>query len=392
MKAIGRILSFGYRWLLQPALVVAIIVGGVWGAKRIGALRPQEKKVERPIYAPLVRAEPVRIGDAPVVIRGNGTVHARTQVMLASQVSGKVVSIHKNLRAGGTFQAGEPLVVIEKSDFELAVKRAKANITSAQTNLDVRKAEAKAARDEWESLNPGTEPPALVARLPQIRAAEAAVAAAETALKDAELALGRTTIQLPFAGRVVAESVDVGQVVSPSMMLATIHGTDALEIPVPLATDELGWIRLPGENGPEGSSVEIQARIAGAPLTLAGRVTRIEGEIDSTTRMAKVVVTVDADSLNARARTRVLPGLFCDVAIRAGELKGVARIARASVRDGGKVWVVQNGALRIVAPEVVRAEERELLVRGLEDGALVVTSDLEVVTDGMKVRVAKQEQ
>jgi hypothetical protein len=51
------------------------------------------------------------------------------------------------------------------------------------------------------------------------------------------------------------------------------------------------------------------------------------------------------------------------------------------------VFLVEDGALRLVDLEVVRITGDDAVVRGLADGALVCVSNPTVPVDGLKVRV-----
>jgi hypothetical protein len=53
------------------------------------------------------------------------------------------------------------------------------------------------------------------------------------------------------------------------------------------------------------------------------------------------------------------------------------------------VWVFADGVLRVRRVEVARADRgRAYISSGLEDGDQVIVSSLDVITDGMKVRIA----
>jgi len=97
--------------------------------------------------------------DVPVLVQGHGEVGAKVAVEVVPQVSGKIVRVHASLAAGGFFAAGEPLVVIDPRDYELAVDRARASVAGAHVRLEQELAEAEVARAEWESMSPGQAPP-----------------------------------------------------------------------------------------------------------------------------------------------------------------------------------------------------------------------------------------
>ncbi|MCG8458515.1 MAG: hypothetical protein MI919_19735, partial [Holophagales bacterium] len=80
-------------------------------------------------------------------------------------------------------------------------------------------------------------------------------------------------------------------------------------------------------------------------------------------------------------------GAFVDVEIEGRELADVKRIPRFALRQGGVVWVVEDGTLQMREVEVLRKDRETIYVgAGLEPGDLIVTSSLDGVTDGMAVR------
>ena len=373
------------RHALAPVAVLAV---GTALAALLAASRKEPAPVERERPGPLVEAIRVHPAAETVTVVGDGTVRARTTVQIVPQVAGRVVEVHPALVPGGTFRAGEPLVVIDPADYELALRRAEAAVARARVALELAEADAAVARAEWERTHPDQEPPSpLVVRAPQVEQARADLAAARADLEAARLALERTRIAMPFDGRVIEKAVDVGQYVAPGQPVGTVYRLAPMEVPVPLLDRELRWFRLPG------AEAEVTAEFAGAPRRWRGRVVRTEGRVDPATRMVGVVVEVPRPVSDGPEPVRLLPGAFVHVTIRGRRLEGVYRIPRHALHEGGVVWAVRDGRLRILPVEVARIQDRSVLVTGgLRDGEVVVTSQLEVVTDGMRVRVAPAEE
>ncbi len=279
MKHITGKLSEGYRWIVQPLLVLLVIVFGFLGARGLSSQATPPKRVDDRVYAPLVRVLTTSIADAPVQIRSTGSLQARTQVTLVPQVGGRVIEVHPGFRAGGTFEAGEVLLRIEPRDFELQVSRARADVSSAETVLTTLNAEAEAAREEWRLLNGDAPVPTLVGKGPQLQEAQAKIAAAQAALETAELNLNRTAISLPWNGRILETQVDVGAVVNPNQTVASAYATDIFELEVSLRQEQLKWIRLPGETeslNTEGADSNSITLLVDCPGTTAER---IENEV-----------------------------------------------------------------------------------------------------------------
>ncbi|MBW2581296.1 MAG: efflux RND transporter periplasmic adaptor subunit [Deltaproteobacteria bacterium] len=262
----------------------------------------------------------------------------------------------------------------------------------AESRLELAEEEALAAVEEWRLLYPDSsgedsKPPALVAKEPQLAAAQARLEADKADLRKALLRLERTKLKAPFAGRVGEEKVDVGQYVSPGQPLGTLYSTEAAEIVVPLEGGDLFWFDVPAFTSTDGRGAPavVRASIAGRELRWPGKVVRTEGRLDERTRMIHVVVRVDKPY--ARKPPLVF-GLFVTVEIEGRKVQSVTVIPRAALHQGNVVWIVDKASrLRFRKVEVARVHGDEVIIsKGLEDGETVVTTPLKVVTDGMAVR------
>ena len=369
---------------LLPLLV--LIVGAATAAFIISA-REAPGRIERLSLGPLVEVIPAQLTDVPVVVNGHGEVVPKVAVDVVPQVVGQVVKVHRSLVAGGFFRANDTLVVIDPRDYELALERAQASVARAQVSLQREQAEAMVAREEWDELHPDEAAPGLVVREPQIRQAEAELAAANADLSAARLNLERTHVSLPFDGVVVSESVDVGQFVGSANRLARVYGTDMVEVRVPLDSRELAWFDVPSRKGGDGSRAEVSVDFGGVRSMWEGRVTRMEAQVDQTSRMVHVVVEVEDPYDSSEGHPALLPGTFVDVQIFGHTLENVAPIPRFAIREGGQIWVFEDGKLAIRRVQVLRSDRHQTLVAsGLDVGDLVIVSSLDAVTDGMAVR------
>jgi RND family efflux transporter MFP subunit len=380
----------------QVLLVLLILSVGISLAALLKYTRKAPARVEKKIVAPLVKVQPVHQRDIPMVVQGYGTVQPKVQAEVVPQVSGKVVAINPHFKNGGFVGAGETLITIDPRDYELVVQRAEAEVARAEVELDLEKAEAEVSRQEWEQLNPGKEPPSpLIVREPQIRQAQTRLAAAKAELATAELNLERTRVSLPFDGRVVSETVDLGQYVSTGQSIGKVYSIEAVEIEVPLEDRELEWFDIPVNpvslNGSSsvktGSKVEVRSQFAGGNHTWQGCVVRTTGEIDKTSRLVSVVVEVPEPFKEANGRPPLVPGMFVELLIKGKTLEKTIPVPRDAIHEGNKVWVFENGRLHIQTLEIVRADQDFVYaISGLDDGATIVLSSLDTVTEGMKVR------
>ncbi|UCG47076.1 MAG: efflux RND transporter periplasmic adaptor subunit [Phycisphaerales bacterium] len=382
--------------IVQALVSIMIVAIGALVVFAFVKLRKPPRQVEQNDVAPLVRVEQLEVRDIPIVVSGYGTVSPKVQVEIVPEVSGKVVSVNPDLKAGGFIPAGVRLLQIDPRDYELAVQQAKAAVAEAQVRLDTEAAEAEVARKEWVQLHPDTEPTSpLVLREPQIRQARAALESAKAQLAVADLRLERTSLSLPFDALIISEKVDLGQYVVTGQSLGTAYGIDAVEIEVPLEDDELAWFDAFGNSGrfnqgadaPGRTAAKVEADFGGTRHTWGAYVARTTGQVDRTSRMVSVVVEVRDPFEISDGRPPLLPGVFAEVFIEGRTLKAAVAVPRDAIHEGNKVWLVNDGHLRIQPLEIARADKDfAYAISGVEDKAVIVVSSLDTVVEGKKVR------
>ena len=385
---------------LQMRLAVGICLVGVLLTFVLVKLRKPPQRTEQENVAPLVKVRELNVRDIQMVVSGYGTVTPKVQVEIVPQVSGKVVSVNPQFKSGGFIRADEQLLKIDPRDYELAVRQAEAVVAEAEVAMDLEEAEAQVARKEWEQLHPNTEPASpLVLRRPQIRQAEAKLESAKAQLESAKLNLERTRLSLPFDVRIISETVDLGQYVVVGGNLGTAYGIDAVEIELPLEDRDLAWFDIPdgmvsfngGRLSSKAVTAQVKADFAGANHTWQGYVTRTTGQVDKTSRLISVVIEVEQPFNISNGRPALLPGIFVEVFIKGNVLKNAVAVPRDAIHNGNEVWIVKEGRLHIQTLEIVRTDKNFAYVTSdIESGTMIVTSSLDVVTEGMSVRIKKQ--
>ena len=345
------------------------------------------------VQAPMVRTITAQTGPLEVTVSGEGTVAPLHMSTLAAEVSGRVVSLSPSLVDGGSFKKGQVLLTIDQADYKLALTLSRAGVEEAETALEVAKEEAEAGKEEWrllqkDSNQPQSEPPPLVAKIPQLEYSRAKLEAAKAQLRQARLALERTEIRAPFNGRVINKSVDLGQFLTPGKAVAEVFSTETAVIRVYLEDADLAWLKVPGlTSGPgQGSPAVVKAKFAGRSLSWQGRVTRALGSVDERTRLVGVVVEV------AEPYAKLPPlavGMFVKVELKGLSMDSATILPRTALRQGNLVWLVDDqGRLKFTKVKVARLRGAQaLLSPGLPNGAKVVISTVKAVSDGMAVRL-----
>ena len=332
--------------------------------------------------------------DYQVVLQSYGTVQPRTRSLLVSQVGGQIVQINPAFRDGGFFEQGDVLIEIDPRDFQADVRIAEAGLLDARQALAEAEARNRQAREDWQRLGNDGEPSPLVLREPQLNAARARVASAEAEVRKARLDLERTRIVAPFSGRVLAQNVDLGQVVPGNATLGEIYATDVVEIRLPLRNRDLGYVNLPerlrgGQQQAAVSSVEFESDLGGGAVW-RGQLVRTEGAIDPIARQLHVAAQIeDPYGELATDRTPLKIGQYVTAHIAGKTIDDAIVVPNQNIYQGTYVYVVEDGVLDRRTIDVVWQNELESIVaNGIVPGDQIVTTQLGQVTSGTRVQVA----
>ncbi|RME34468.1 MAG: efflux RND transporter periplasmic adaptor subunit, partial [Deltaproteobacteria bacterium] len=303
-------------------------------------LRKAPERKTPPFTGVLVETVRVQPETVPVVIEATGTVQPRQRAEVVPQVSGKVVRLSPKLVTGGFVSKGEELFALEDIDYRLAVQRAEADVSRQRVEVATLKARAEVARREWQRLHPGEEPSPLTVYQPQLEGARAALKAAEAGLDQARINLARTRVSAPFDAYIQNEQVDLGQYARAGTAMATLVGTDSVEIIVPLALDDLDWLDVPAQPGGRGSRAEVLLKLQKGERIWPGWIDRALAEIDAAGRMMRVAVVVkDPYGLKGGAGSSPLAvGSFVRVRLQGHALDNAYRLPARALRQGDIVW------------------------------------------------------
>jgi RND family efflux transporter MFP subunit len=414
-----------------------ILAGGGLVAFLLIALAPEPPKSDPPPQAPLVSTVPAQAERGSLQVTGNGTVRPAQQIDLTAEVSGQIVSASDALVSGGRFAEGEVLARIDPSDYEAAVEQAQAAVTDAQFQVLQAREEVQVAQEEYERLKQrtGTAPDPdstalgrLVFNEPQLRRAQSNLQSAKATLRTARTNLERTRIRAPFDGQVRVKRADQGAYVAPGTPIAQIYSTETVEVVVSLPSRKAALIQGLWQTTTERAAsipATVTAEYGGQTFAWDGSVDRVEGAMDASTRTIDVVVRVprpfeqsadlvasaapmpqrDETAASGEAGTQ-LPGTVERPPLQIGQYTTVAiegqadaayrTVPRRAVRTRAPnqppvVWTVANDTMLVEREvQVIQTiEETAYLAPTLPPNTPIITTDLRVHTDSMRVRVSR---
>ena len=375
------------------ALPIMFITAAVLAAAAMFAARPQPK--HSPPEPPTLLVEVAEIERQSVVhrIASQGTIAPRTETTLVAEAEGQIIEVSPAFVSGGFFSKGDVLVRIDPRNYASAVKRARANVARASTQLETESALAGYAEKDYERLrrvNPQQGPASSLAlRKPQMEQAMAELQSAEADLEKAEGDLDRTVIRAPYDGLVREKIADVGQYVSKGNQLARTFAIDRAEVRLPVTQQDLRYMQLDRLRRGEFIPVRLSADIGGERVSWAGDIVRSEGVVDPASRVLYLVAHIaDPYDIARTGRAPLLMGTFVTAEIEGDSAGELVLVPRHALQRGNTLWVVDEQA-KIHPREVniVRRDEAFVYIEsGVEVGERYCVTPIDQPLPGMKVR------
>jgi len=372
---------------LKRLIPILLVLGAVFVLLNVmRSMKTEPAKVPEKPSGFLVETASLTPTDVTVYVASQGTLQAKRQINLTSEITGRVQSMSPAFIAGGMFNQGDVLVQLDPADYQVTVARAEANLASAQASLDLEQAKSDQARKDWQSFGKTGKPSDLVLNIPQLDGAKASLKAAEADLRKARRDLEKTAIKAPFDGTVISKSVDLGQFVGMAGMLGVIAGTETAEVRLPLSNDEVTKLNLMSRPLSE-QPLKVNFLDDQDQLVASGLIHRLEAVKDSRTLMNYAVAEIqDPFSLGLRFNG------FLQARITGNTHQNVFAIPSAWMMPNDQLSVyTPGGKLAIKQVRVTHKTDDHFYVdEGIDQADLIITTPIQAPTEGMQLRRADQ--
>lgn len=352
---------------------------------------PEVKPEEVKKIIPLVEFEKIKPISKNIEIISQGSIIPRTESQLYPEIRGEVVYVSPKLDEGSSFKKGDVLLRIDSRDYELDIKAAEASLDDAKTALSIALAESNFEKEQWELSSSGVASD-LRLKIPQLKKAESTVAAAEANLEKLKRNLEKTSIKAPYNGLVRKKNVDRGTVIGPGYLIANIYAIDYVEVKLPVPDQDLAFLDIPLDGSQisnnEQPQVILTGSLGGKQIIWEGNIVRMEAEIDPKSRMAILVARV-SEPYKYNIPLRV--GQFIEAEITGKIFDNLYVINRELIKNN-QVLTINESDSSIVYKQVhvLRfIDDMAYIDSGLDGETLLCMTNLDVMYDGMKIRLAQ---
>ena len=349
--------------------VVVIIAVAAW------ALSGEKEKEEINF-----KQEKVSLQTLQNSVTATGTIEAVTSVTVGTQVSGIVNKLYVDYNS--QVKKGQVIAELDKTNLLSELNTAKANMASAQSQLNYQSANMKryqtlyqkglVSADDYENA------------LLTYRQAKEQVATAKEQVQRAQTNLGYATITSPIDGTVISKSVEEGQTVAASFNTPELFtiAKDLTNMQVVADVDEadIGAVK-------EGDRVTFTVD-AYPDDTFEGTVKQVRLQATTTNNVVTYEVVISAQNADMKLK----PGLTANVTIYTQERTGVLAVANKALRftptketvgkdmkivdckGKNKVWTLDGKTLTAHPVSIGQTDGMHTeITKGLKAGQQIVT-------------------
>lgn len=335
--------------------------------------KPVEKTEDiRPVRAMLLSASDVDVNSA-----FSGEVRARVESRLGFRVGGKI--IQRNVDVGTPVRRGQVLMQLDPQDLKLAQAQALAGLRAAETTRDLARAELKRYQELREKNF--VSQAVLDTKVSAFKAAQASVDSSDAAYSGQTNQAAYASLVADIDGVVTAVDAEVGQVVAPGTPVVRVAKSGEREIVIGLPEDKVETLRrVP----------DVQVRLWANPgVVAAGKIREISPVADPSTRTYTVKVQIPDSMSEAKLGMTAVVQFASKTA--APRIK-VPLTALYYEKSASSVWLVENGAVRLVPVTIGTAAGNDIVLDGgVKAGQTIVTAGVNLLKPGQRVHILGQE-
>lgn len=382
---------------IAPALLALPFL--LVGCDQLSGLISKKKEGAAPTAAQAQATRVTTVEMTPHKVDIQRELTGRTVAYRWAEVRPEVSGILKErcFTEGAMVKEGDVLYRIEPDTYKAALDKAKADLASAEANLNVTKLRERRTASMLKTRSVSQQDYDDVKAT--LRQAEASVQSCKAAVDSAEINYRRTEVRAPISGRIGLSNFTVGALLTASQAspLATIYQTDPMYVELSQSSDDLYSLKKQlGERGDvktENPS-NIKATLTmhdGSYYPAAGHLNFTGVDVDQNTN----TVTLRAEFPNPDGV--LLPGLFVRTSVVMGQDdQAILAPQKAVLRDLKGlpyVYIVKDGKAERRNITISHAIGNDWYVTdGLKLGDEIVLNGINNVRSGQSVQVVSEEE
>ena len=366
------------RRIILAVLGLGLLLGAVMVAKNTIDNREEwSPRAEKKLVAG-VFVEKVKNTSSPITITTSGNLTARNRVELYAEVQGIFNSSSRPFKPGTWYRKGESLLELDKKEEVIGLKAQKSSLYNQLVLLipDLR-LDYPEASGKWEQYVSAFDVEAPLQALPEPDSEKEKlflsgrnIYTAFYNVQNMETQLINYTIKAPFSGVLTEALVDKGALIRPGQKLGEYIDQSVYELEVAINTAYGDLLSV-------GKTVDLHN--VERTKSWTGKVIRVNSRVDPASQTIPTFIQVSGKGLRE--------GMYLEADVTAKEEQNTYEVSRKLLVDNDKLFVVRDTVLDVVTVEPIYFKENTAIIKGLQDGTLLVSNAIPGAYVGMPVKI-----
>lgn len=365
------------RKIILIALGVLLLILAFLWARSIANTEkekiPAVEKLEKVVFVDTVTNTKV-----PIVVPATGTLFAKDRLELFSEVEGLFSGSARDFKPGQQYNRGDLLLQINASEYIASVRSARSNLYNLITAImpDLR-LDYPDSFPKWQTYISNFDINKTVAPLPEPSSEQEKyfitgrnITSNYFEIKRMEERLSKFNIRAPFTGILTEALVNKGSLVRPGQKLGEFINPAVYEMELAVSKNFVNFLET-------GRKVTLQT--LDKTSQYEGVISRINARIDPSTQTVNAFVEVKGENLRE--------GMFLEANLDAREEQNAFKLERKLLVNESQIYSVEDNKLNLLDIELIYITEREVVVKGIPDGTIILREVLPGAFAGQPVIV-----
>ena len=365
------------RKYISIGLGIALIIGAVFIVKAMIFYNQKPvrtaKKIIKVVFVDIVENKSI-----PIIIRANGNLVAKNRIEIFSEVQGVLHTTSKEFKAGTSYRKGETILKINNEEHYANLQAQKSNLynTIASIMPDIR-LDYPAEHTKWQRYLTDFDFDKTTPELPEINSEKEKffisgrnIYTTYYNVKNMEVRLSKYIIRAPYDGILTDALVNPGSLVRQGQKLGEFINPRVYELEVAINANYIDLLQT-------GNTVKLSK--LDNSKSWDGKVIRVNGKVDQASQTVKAFIQVSGKGLKE--------GMYLEANLVAKEEKDAYEMPRKLLVNNEGVYVVKDSILDLVKVNPVYFKDNSVVIKGLENGTMVLAKNVPGAHAGMAVRV-----
>jgi len=367
------------RRSLSIILGIVLVAGAIFISKKI----IDNKNKPKPKFDKIVKkvsVDTVKNKEIPIVITTSGNLTAKHKIEIFAEVQGVLKPSLKEFKAGTSYRKGESLLRINSEEFYANLQSQKSNFYNSLTAIipDIR-LDYPEEYQKWQDYLNSIDIQKTTPVLPSFNSDKEkyfisgrGINTSYYNVKNLEVKLNKYSLRAPFNGVLTEALVTPGTLIRVGQKLGEFIDPSIYEMEVSVNAAFADLLK-------KGNTVKLYN--LEKTNEYLGKVIRINGKVDATSQTIKAYIQVSHKDLKE--------GMYLEASLIAKSEKDAIEVSRKLLVDNKQLFVVRDSVLDLIDVNPVYFSAESAVVKGIDDGTLILSKPISGAYDGMQVQISQ---